>query len=128
MPTEYAYSSWLLVLSNFGTCICSNMDISFFNLPFSGHVNLEHSYALLFYFNFTSSIATFRPTSPLPATYHSTHDSRLFYLPSNLPLPSPYHSTHHSRLFYLPSNLLLPSPYHSTHPLDNHLGRFGRPR
>ena len=43
MPTEYAYSSGHLVLSHFGTCMCSNVETHL-----SWTLNFEHPSVLLF--------------------------------------------------------------------------------
>ena len=51
MPTEDAYSSGHLVLSHFGTCICSNVETNLSStcLVF-GLLNFEHPSVLLFCF------------------------------------------------------------------------------
>ena len=49
MPTEYAYSSGHLVLSHFGTCMCSNVDTNLsWTCLVSGPLNFEHPSVLLF--------------------------------------------------------------------------------
>ena len=51
MPTEDAYSSGHLVLSHFGTCMCSNIEINlFWTCLVSGLLNFEHPSVLLFCF------------------------------------------------------------------------------
>ena len=54
MPTEGAYSSGHLVLSHFGTCMCSNIgtNLSWACLV-SGLLNFEHPLVLLFCFEFS---------------------------------------------------------------------------
>ena len=49
MPTEDAYSSGHLVLSNFGTCMCSNVETNLsWTCLVSGPMNFEHPSVLLF--------------------------------------------------------------------------------
>ena len=49
MPTEDAYSSGHLVLSHFGTCMCSNVETNFsWTCLVSGLLNFEHPSVLLF--------------------------------------------------------------------------------
>ena len=51
MPTEDAYSSGHLVLSHFGTCMCSNVDTNLsWTCLVSGPLNFEHPSVLLFCF------------------------------------------------------------------------------
>ena len=51
MPTEDAYSSGHLVLSHFGTCICSNVETNPSRTCLvSGPLNFEHPSVLLFCF------------------------------------------------------------------------------
>ena len=52
MPTGDAYSSGQLVLSHFGTCICSNVETNLSRTCLvSGPLNFEHPSVLLFCFN-----------------------------------------------------------------------------
>ena len=55
MPTEDAYSSGHLVLSHFGTCVCSDVEtnLSWARLV-SGLMNFEHPSVLLFCFELTT--------------------------------------------------------------------------
>ena len=49
MPTEDAYSSGHLVLSHFGTCMCSNVETNLsWTCLVSGLLNFEHPSVLLF--------------------------------------------------------------------------------
>ena len=49
MPTEDAYSSGHLVLSHFGTCMCSNVETNLsWTCLVSGPLNFEHPSVLLF--------------------------------------------------------------------------------
>ena len=51
MPTEDAYSSGHLVLSHFGTCMCSNVETNLsWTCLVSGLLNFEHPSVLLFCF------------------------------------------------------------------------------
>ena len=51
MPTEDAYSSGHLVLSHFGTCMCSNVETNLsWTCLVSGLLNFEHPSVLLFSF------------------------------------------------------------------------------
>ena len=51
MPTEDAYSSGHLVLSHFGTCMCSNVETNLsWTCLVSGLLNFEHHSVLLFCF------------------------------------------------------------------------------
>ena len=51
MPTEDAYSSRHLVLSHFGTCMCSNVETNLsWTCLVSGLLNFEHPSVLLFCF------------------------------------------------------------------------------
>ena len=53
MPTEDAYSSGHLVLSHFGTCMCSNVETNLsWTCLVSGLLNFEHPSVLLFCFAF----------------------------------------------------------------------------
>ena len=53
MPTEDAYSSGHLVLSHFGTCMCSNVETNLsWTCLVSRLLNFEHPSVLLFCFNF----------------------------------------------------------------------------
>ena len=53
MPTEDAYSSGHLVLSHFGTCMCSNVETNLsWTCLVSGLLNFEHPSVLLFCFIF----------------------------------------------------------------------------
>ena len=55
MPTEDAYSSGHLVLSHFGTCICSNVETNLsWTCLVSGLLNFEHPSVLLFCFVYWS--------------------------------------------------------------------------
>ena len=52
MPTEDAYSSRRLVMSHFGTCICSNVETNLsWTCIVSGLLIFEHPSVLLFCFN-----------------------------------------------------------------------------
>ena len=76
MPTEDAYSSGHLVLSHFGTCICSNVETNLSRTCLvSGPLNFEHPSVLLFcfllgcisedIFNTFQSTNIFRRTRPI---------------------------------------------------------------
>ena len=66
MPTEDAYSSGHLVLSHFGTCICSNVETNLsWTCLVSGPLNFEHPSVLLFYFfDFFIFVFYFSPGPP----------------------------------------------------------------
>ena len=84
MPTEDAYSSGHLVLSHFGTCMCSNVET---NLSWpclvSGPLNFEHPSVLLFCLNHRQFMTPLLgKTAILPMPY-------FFLTPSRAPLLYP---------------------------------------
>ena len=61
MPTEDAYSSGHLVLSHFGTCMCSNVETNLsWTCLVSGPLNFEHPSVLLFCLELWEQISFFR--------------------------------------------------------------------
>ena len=60
MPTEDAYSSGHLVLSHFGTCMCSNVETNLsWTFLVSGLLNFEHPSVLLFCFKYPEYTNTY---------------------------------------------------------------------
>ena len=82
MPTEDAYSSGHLVLSHFGTCMCSNVETNLsWTCLVSGLLNFEHPSVLLFcFFSFIIFFLLFSFSPLFILFYLSTYSIFHFHL------------------------------------------------